>query len=163
MKIALLIAVLFLNIGVTVAAAATDDELKQMLGARSSGQLLRVAKLAARLRHAKLVCDVQLRSGRIPLGCFEVVGTENQELEATAGKVDIAWLESLCVRRATASNDWRELAGAGQERACPERCRIAARTRLADLKYADQTDRPAELFARRRFEDRTSPTVWKRY
>ena len=144
---------LSLSIAFSAAAAhgsdADEDILKSILTARTYSQLKRTAERGHRMRRARLVCDAQLRANRIPIACFDVLAFEVAQTGSSIPEQDANWLESVCSRRASNARDWHELQDTSRAPAVPKKCKAAAEARLADLQYADQSERPAELFNRR--------------
>lgn len=135
------------------AAAESETGLRRLLRARTSSQLRRILAEDQNLRRARLVCDGELRGSRVPEACFEAISltkvrNDSAWTEFDGEKKDERWLEDLCITRVEASRDWKELSLASRNRRLPARCREAAIKRRDDLAYSDQSERPAEIFAR---------------
>jgi len=135
------------------AAAEPAAGLRRILRARTSSQLARVLAEDQRITRARLICDGELRARRVPEACFEALNLTKVHRdfawrESPDENKDGKWLEELCISRAEASQDWRELQKALRSRRLPSRCRAAVLKRRDDLAYADQSERPAEVFAR---------------
>lgn len=135
------------------ASAADSAGLRKIIKARSSSQLARILSDDQKMRRSRLVCDAELRSRRIPEACFEALSLTKVHKdfawhgENDDGK-DEKWLEELCVSRAEGSHDWKELQRASLSPRLASRCREAVLRRRDDLTYADQSERPAEVFGR---------------
>jgi hypothetical protein len=145
--------VIFSFASAAVAAQAEVDPFRSLLKARSSAELRREVTNQKRLQRQQLVCEAQLKLGKIPSACFQVLKFESESDVIPASH--LPWLEELCEKRVKLSKDWRELDDALLHGELPQICQRAARLRLDDLKYAAQTENPAELF-KRRFADRNS-------
>lgn len=123
-------------------ATVEDENLRRMLKTRSNAQLMRFAIDRKKAQRLRLICDAQLRSERVPGTCFEFIKFDGEENKAWV------WLDQLCIARAGSSRDWRELQGIAENRSVPAKCRKVASRRGEDLRYIDQAERPAEVFAR---------------
>jgi len=135
--------------------ALAVEDLHRILSARSSTELARRLTDQKREHRQDLVCDVQLKTGKLPLACFTVLHLETERRFASGYQETLAsmdhtkWLVDLCASRAALSKDRIELKKALASRVLPEVCRKAVSLRAADLNYVDQSERPAELFRSR--------------
>jgi hypothetical protein len=143
-------------------ASSEIDPFRTLLKARSSAELVRAMTSQRRMQRQRLVCDNQLKIGKIPTACFQVLKLESEQgAEFDLDSLPVShlhWLEELCEKRVKSTKDWRELDEALARGDLPPICQRAARLRLEDLKYAAQTENPAELF-KRRFADRDSANI----
>ncbi len=139
-----LVVVLFLSVVSDTSAATSsvaEDELRLMISASTPSRLSLTLEGVRVRRRARGVCEVQLRSRRLPIACFRAV-------EISGGHQEMNWLDKLCLDRVRDSRDRRELIEVGGDRLVPSDCRKAAIKRADDLEYAEQVSRPAELFSR---------------
>jgi hypothetical protein len=116
--------------------------LRDLIRARSSKELSTRINQDKASRRIELVCDVQLRTGRVPSGCFTL-------LSQTEGLQPEAWLTELCIKRARNSHNSKELETALANPALPKKCSEVAQLRMDDLFYNEQEERPGELLHRR--------------
>ncbi len=129
------------------------DELHSLISARTAGEFSRRLNQQKTEIKENRICDVQLRTGKIPTACFRLLKMESFTQPSSLVKRNekprnLKWLETFCVRRASQSRDRRELAAAEGETALPDRCRTAARARAEDFNYIDESEHPADLFRR---------------
>lgn len=135
-------------------ASSNYHGLSRLLKAKSSIQFSRILLDEKKFERLRLVCEAQLRASRIPEACFELVHVVRTRPDLAWGidsyKIkDESWLDDLCASRAESSKDWRELKRAAASRWLRGNCRRVAIKRKGDLLYADQAERPVEVFFRR--------------
>jgi hypothetical protein len=117
--------------------AGRELDLRVLIKARNSKELAKHIEGYQLEKRLRLVCDVQLRTGKVPSSCFTLLEQSSEP-----------WLTELCTKRARTSGDTKELDSALANPRLPEKCRQAAQLRSGDLLYNAQAERPGELFER---------------
>jgi hypothetical protein len=125
-----------------------DREIFTILRAGSSRELEKNVNSLTVLRKSRAKCLAQLRVGRVPGDCFDVLVMEWESgLISRPTKMNQEkWLIDVCMNRVETSADLTELALLEFENHIPEACRSSARRRLADLEYAAELSDPARRF-----------------
>lgn len=129
-------------------AIAETDDFRALIQARSMDQLTMTLEKAKRLRHARFVCEAQLRTKRIPISCFEVIELEEPGQRVDSDREQVR-LEALCLERVKTVRDQAHLKLAASRPFVPKACREAAKREADDLEYADGSAHRAEQFLRR--------------
>lgn len=132
------------------ASDVSAQSLRLFLKARSLSQFSASIDRRHRLEKSSLVCELQLKSNKLPTACFETMKLRADDDRMRVRDVghDSAWLNELCISRAQNSRDEKELEKAVEARDMPGKCRQVAESRLGDLRYTAQTTRPHELFVK---------------
>jgi hypothetical protein len=135
------------NADVAVEAKA----LHLTLRAKSRSELAQIDENLADLKRDREFCRAQLQAERLPTRCFRVVRAEFTAGLLSAGQVqrETEWLERLCLRRVKEIKSFAEFEGLSDLDGLSQACRVQVEMRWGDLRYRQESENPAGLFAER--------------
>lgn len=143
--------ILLLLAGFAHALPQADLDLRELISARSVQKLEESVELSKELSETRMICRLQLESAKIPTKCFQLLEVERKArlIGAKEFERENRWINELCLSTSSRSNDQNELYLALNSPKLSNDCRDAIRLRRDDLRYADQSSSPAELFENR--------------
>jgi hypothetical protein len=126
--------------------AASANEMRKIFRAKTPAELTAALRGQKKQQKNKMICDAQLKADRIPTACFELLF--DADPQSSSERLNMEWLVSTCVSRASKTQDWTELERSATNERLPKACRETAARRRDDIMYVDQAERPAEVFSR---------------